>query len=695
MAQQTVKLYARTWGYVDSDIPVGVTDLSNLTEIRMNMWSGGAPNWNGSELFFTIDEFPSSLSKKRIYYAKAKFAFRSGSMQVTKYMIMHSKDSFDPATLEYSNKPALYGPNNLKTEDIGSSVNSFQDFELTPDASTAAVLSSQASTLLRYPTHVLLETKAPSGGYTRTVGIAKLRTLSDNSSLPYIEITYDDSISIGSNIRVANAPTSGYVNPRESTSFSWIYEKDTSSGYDCFGEDYGQSSATFYWKTSSEESYTAVQISGATQGVTIPANTFPVGSTIQWYVEGTDDGGTTSQTEVYSFSTAAGAVTSTPAAPINTIESNNEEITFEWSYSSADGFSPSRYILRWREMGEQEWNELIDSTTVVTSYTAPANTFPAGEIQWSVLPYNIDGVVGTGTSASFISFGAPEAPTVTATEVPYLTVSWQASDQQAYRITADEKVYGPYFGTEKRFELPDYLEDGIHTITVSIMGTYALWSQAGSVIVTIANDPGEDIELRVENGIEPRLSWETEEATGDFYIYRTGKLIGHTMESFFYDRFAEGQNSYQVINKLPSGNYSISEEKTGAVEINGTCIADLKGGEWIQIDYSRADQRDPEFSEEIETAYNHLAGYAFPSAVIGSYQNTSMSFSALFLTEQEPVQKAFRSLFGKPVIMKLRDGSVYAGIIDAWTRKPYRLWYTEYSFTLRRIEYEDYIDDTL
>ena len=699
MAHATVRLPVTSkWAYIDSDTPIGVIDISEQSEVYMKTWTGTAPNWKGSQLFFQVAEFPAALSKKRIYYATAKFAFRT-TWHINKYRIMNAKEDFDPATLEYSNKPALYGALNIVSPDVSESQTgqNFKDYELSPTTATAEYLSVNTCKLLKFPTHVLVQTETTSSGSVvlSTTGIAKLWTLTDGVTPPYIEVTYDDSISIGSSIKIANAPTSGYVNPRQSTSFSWIYEKDTSSGYDCFGEDYGQSSATFYWKTSSDESYTAGQISGTTQGVTIPANTFPISSTIQWYVEGTDDGGTTSQTEVYSFSTSAGTVTSTPEAPINTIESNNEEITFEWSYSSADGFPPSRYILRWREMGEQQWNELLDSTTVVTSYTAPANTFPAGEIQWSVLPYNIDGVAGTGTTASFISFGAPEAPSVTATEVPFVTVSWQAEDQQAYKITVDDKTYGPYFGTEKQFVMPEYLEDGTHTITVSIMGTYALWSQAGSVTVTIANEPGEDIELAKEDGIEPRLVWETEEATGDFYIYRNGKLVGHTTESFFYDRFAAGQNSYQVVNKLTSGNYSISEEVTGTVLIAGTCIAALDGGEWIQIDYSRTDQRDPEFSEEIETAYNHLAGLEFPSAVIGTYKNTSMSFSALFLAEQELLQKAFRSLFGMPVIMKLRDGSVYVGIIDAWTRKPFRLWYTEYTFTLRRIAYEDYIDDTM
>lgn len=672
MARTSLKAYASDFAIIDSGNPSAHQSVA----IPGPNLLGTNYDDSGKWMLCKFDDLRATLGNKRLYEVKAVFQIGSGTG--TNARIWPLKTDYDKDTVTYNNAPeidsnawAIFNPSGA----VATNQNmTFQN------------VSGQSRTAKMFLKACAAEIRPVSKSVTFYI-----YTVLTDTTPAYFEIFYDNTEVVPSQIVCQSGPTGGYNNPRNATDIRWDYEK--TGDYYC-AEDFTQASATFYWKETGDESYTAVQISGTTKGVTIPANTFPIGSDVQWYVEGTDTGGTTSQTPVYSFSTSAGTVSSIPASPINTIESNNEEITFEWSYTSADGFPPSRYVLEWRERGEQQWNVLINSTNVVTSYTAPANTFPSGEIQWGVLPYNIDGVAGRGSVVSFISYGAPDAPTVSATEVPYLTVSWQASDQQAYKVTVDGKVYGPYFGIEKTFDLPEYLEDGTHTITVNIMGTYALWSQDGSVTVTIANDPGEDITLSVEDGIEPILAWETEEETGDFYIYRNGKLIGHTAEMFFYDRFAEGQNSYLVVNKLPSGNYSISGEETGTVQAGGTCIAALAGGNWIQIDYSRADQRDPEFSEEVETAYNHLAGYEFPSAVIGSYQNTSMSFSALFLAEQEPVQKTFRSLFGKQVIMKLRDGSVYVGIIDAWTRKPYRLWYTEYSFTLRRIAYEDYIDDT-
>lgn len=698
MAHATVRLpVTGKWAYIDSDTPIGVIDISEQSEVYMNTWTGTAPNWKGSQLFFQVEEFPAALSKNRIYYATAKFAFRT-TWRVNKYRIMNAKEDFDPATLEYSNKPALYGALTIESPQVSSSQTgqNFKDFELSPTTATAEYLSVNTCKLLKFPTHVLVQTETSSSGSVvlSTTGIAKLWTLTDGVTPPYIEVTYDDSISIGSSIKIANAPTSGYVNPRQSTSFSWIYEKDTSSGYDCFGEDYGQSSATFYWKTSSDESYTAVQISGTTQGVTIPANTFPIGSTVQWYVEGTDDGGTTSQTDVYSFSTSAGAVTATPVSPKNTIESNNSPITFRWNYSSPDGFAPSRYKFMWKLASSSEWTTLVDSTDVVNEYTFPAYTFPAGEIRWEVVPYNIDGVQGTGTSTTFICFGAPEAPVVSAESTPFSTVTWQASDQQAYKIKVDDVVYGAYFGTEKSFKIPDRLEDGEHRISVAVIGTYALWSEWGTSVITVQNEPGESITLSGNGDIENHLNWMTEETTSDFLIYRDDVEIGHTLGNGFNDRFAVGEHTYKVINRLPDGNYSESNEVTITAEADGTYISLLRGGEWLKIKYRLKDASDQQYTESIETVYNHLAGDDYPSVSISRYRERSLSYSAVFLYTDEADHEKFKNMLRKPVLMKFENGNTIAGVLDSWTVIHRKNYYTSYTFSLRRIEWEDYVDDT-
>ena len=449
-----------------------------------------------------------------------------------------------------------------------------------------------------------------------------------------------------------------------------------------------------HWRVSGEETWNDVQAVSGANSLTIPANTFQTASTIQWYLSGTDATGYASQTSVYSFSTSAGRVTATPVSPINTVESNNEEITLTWTYSSADGFAPSRFVLYWKLITDDSWTVLTDSATAATSYTAPANTFTAGEIQWYVLPYNIDGVAGSGDSASFIAYGAPEAPVVSAEAVPYTTVSWQATGQEAYEVQVDGDTYGPYFGTEKQFELPEKLEDGQHTIRVRIIGNYGLWSQYGTAVITVENQPGAEIVLTGTAGTDAALSWTTAASETDFLIYRDDVQIGHTAQTAFTDRLAVGEHRYYIVNRLQSGNYSKSNELTLESVADGTFIAEKDGGEWLEIKYSKKDTRDPEYEVSADGSFYHLAGDEWQSGSLSGYKESTVIFSALFFREQETERKQFESLLGKAVILKFRDGTVFPTVLDNWKKEMKKLIWTAYSFTLRRIEWEDYTDDT-
>ena len=330
----------------------------------------------------------------------------------------------------------------------------------------------------------------------------------------------------------------------------------------------------------------------------------------------------------------------------------------------------------------------------MTSCDVAAETFDAGAIEWRVIPYNIDGVVGTGASASFIAYGAPVRPTVFTDGVPFLAVLWQAEEQESFQILVDDESYGPYFGTEKQFLLPSYLEDGEHTVKVRTMGVYGLWSKWGETSVTIQNEPGESIALAAVSGLDISLSWETEEETSDFLIYRDGTLIGRTNATEFADRAVLGTYNYTVINRLPDGNYSISNDAAATAMSDQPNIALLSGGSWVAIKYSKQGQKDPEYSDSAETIYNHLAGNRFPSVFRSGFQESSMSFSALFLANQEEERKAFTAMFGQPVILKMRDGTVFIGILDNWKKSHGKNHWTLYEFTIRRIEWEDYRDDT-
>ena len=692
MAQATTKLYAAKYAKTDRNYPTSVVDVTAISDLEVTRASNGA--YYGY-VYVGFGSFPSSLKRKRLYQVIFRTCYRSGNQGDTWDYATGIRGSipntdFNPSTLTWSNMPedvpAYYFAKNVWSQSaMDASIYLFDSGGTAEQESAAA-----AAFLKRQAIRWYCNNTSSKGNFTH---LHVFKTLL-NDSASYVDVVYDDSVNVKSKITVQSGPTGGYADPRNATAFSWAFMKDDT--YSCMDENFTQASATLYWKESTAESYTAVAASGSTQSVTIPANTFQTGKTIQWYVAGTDDAGTASQTPVYSFSTSAPLITSTPTSPINTIEDGQSEITLKWTFSSTDGRSPTRFFLYWREEGASIWQTLYDpgAGVIATSYNVPAGTFPAGAIEWGVQALNVDGSAGAVGSATFINYAAPTVSNISASAVPFSTISWQASDQQAYRIMVDNVLYGPYFGTEKSFELPAYLEDGNHVIKVSVIGTYAIWSEWGQTTVAIQNAPGEAISIDADAMTDIDLLINTQESDQSFLIYRDDMLIAKTNQRRFTDRFALGEHTYKVVNKLQDGNYSISNEISRIACVKNANIALLEGGEWLEIKYTLKDQRDPEYEDSVTTSYNYLAGSEYPSAVISQYCDRKVSCSALFLHTQKEERKVFESMCKKPVILKFRDGTVFVGVLDSWSKRPVRGNYTEYTFTVTQIDFEEFVDDT-
>ena len=114
----------------------------------------------------------------------------------------------------------------------------------------------------------------------------------------------------------------------------------------------------------------------------------------------------------------------------------------------------------------------------------------------------------------------------------------------------------------------------------------------------------------------------------------------------------------------------------------------------MKIKYQLKDASDQEYTESIETVYNHLAGDDYPSVSISRYRERSLSYSAVFLYVDEEDHARFKDMLRKPIIMKFENGNVIVGVVDSWTVLHRKNYYTAYTFSLRRIEWEDYVDDT-
>lgn len=532
------------------------------------------------------------------------------------------------------------------------------------------------------------------GSYSGRIGDAVFveRTQTDGlyGDTPFkLNVYIDDSVTIASQVAAKDGtPKSGYIDPRLSQKFEWDFVS-ADSVYTCAAK-WQQTSATFYWRNSNSGAYTAISM-GTANSYTIPANTLAKG-VFEWYVEATDDTGNTTQSSVYTLSTADALFTATPIRPINVVEDGSAAIHFVWEEHNDTGTIPNGADLQW-SLDLQEWNAIGSATGAETTLDSAPDLLPAGTVYWRVRAYNQDGVPGEWSQpVNFVVMAAPPAPAVSVTAVPFATIAWQNTGQQAYRVTIDGRVYGPFFGFTKTFTAPDYLADGNHTASVEVLGQFGLWSAPGTVSFSVQNQPGDPITLQGTFYRDADLSWETNSQTADFLIYRDGVQIGHASGNSFADRTVLGAHSWQVINRLPGGYYTASNPVQGDLQSCGTAIALLAGGEWLELKKTDSESSEQNITVSQQISLRHFEGSIYPEAEVSPYIDQAGSYLVAWTYEEQDAAAAFEAMLGCPVILKARGNECTVGIMASYAKRLLH-FYKSYSFSLQRIHWEDFIDE--
>ena len=483
-----------------------------------------------------------------------------------------------------------------------------------------------------------------------------------------------------------SSPTSGYSDPRLPITFQWYFAST--------GGPVPQASASFYWRETGTSTWTSVAASGSTAKVTIPANTFPVATTIDWYVEGTDIGGTSSTSQVYTFSTTASTAYAYPLAPIGTAADTSKPLTLSWILANADGTLPSKVTLQWKRTTDQTWTTIRESTTPFTEWEVAANYFPIGEIEWRVIATNRDNVDGPAGTAAFVSVHAPAAPEgVSATSVPLTTISWQGEDQEGYEIIIDGVTVKQAYGTESSWS-PDFvLEDGEHVISVRIQGAYGLWSEPGITTVAIENivpEGWEDLSLSGSFAVDAVLTAAGAESLTEPTInwYRDGKRIAVTEGLRSYtDRYVLGEHSYLIEIWNSDGYYARSETITGVMKSCISRIALFAGGDWVDLKLSEKSDNEQVFSYGRVSSLRHVLGAVYPVLEVSAFEDESGSYNCAFT--DVPSARRFEALRGQQVILKSRGGVVMIGALLSMEKR-YTEFYINYSFTIQAIDWEDF-----
>lgn len=483
-----------------------------------------------------------------------------------------------------------------------------------------------------------------------------------------------------------SSPTSGYADPRYAITFQWYFAST--------GGPVPQGSAIFYWREAGEENWTAVAASGSTAKVTIAANTFPVASEVEWYLAGTDVGGTSSTSAVFTFSTAAETAYAYPQSPIGITIDSSKPITLRWTLVNADGTLPIRVTLQWKKPTDISWTTIRQADEAFTEWEVSAGYFPVGEIEWRVIATNRDDVDGPAGTAAFVSVRAPDAPVgVSATPVPRTTISWQGENQEGYEIIIDNITVKQAYGSENSWS-PDFvLDDGTHVISVRIQGQYGLWSEPGITTVSILNivpEGWEDLAISgtfdvdavlhasgAASAVNPAINW-----------FRDGKRIAITQNLRDYsDRYVLGKHRYYVEIWNSDGNYARSNSIEGSMKSCITRIAPFAGGDWIDLRLSKNSNDEQAFTYNRASTMRHVLGAVYPVLEMSSFEDMSGSYDCAFTNVEEAAE--LEKLRGRQVIIKSRGGNVIIGALLN-LQKRYGEFFISYTFTISAIDWEDF-----
>ena len=500
-----------------------------------------------------------------------------------------------------------------------------------------------------------------------------------------------------SKITPQNSPTSGFVNPRNPVIFSW-YFKHTNGNYQ-------QQSASLFWRVAGAEAWNEVAASGTQQSLTVPAypaeGSFPIASTIEWYLYGVDSSGSSSVSATYSFSTAAAIITAVCKSPLNNVADGSAPIEFSWEFWSNDGYPAIRTEVYWKQGSDADetgnWNLLLDEATTVTDMTVAGGVFPAGEIDWKVIATNIDGIKGgaaTVGTASFICVAAPDpVQGLAATNVPLSTIRWQSSGQEAYEITIDGEVVKKAFGPGVySWSVPEPLEDGEHIIQVRIQGIYGLWSQPSETSIFITNEPESSLEIEGVFGLDATLKAESEDPDNPpvLHWYRDDKYIGVTSGTLEYiDRFVLGHHEYRAEIWHDSGYYTRSNTVAGTMTAEETNISLLSGGDWLTINLSENISDEQTFNWSKSAAWLHVTGSDKPVLEMAPYEDEYGSYNCSIKDLQEA--KRFEKLKGRVVIIKSRKDQILIGGLTSLQKRVLK-HYVAFSFTVQSIGWEDFVN---
>lgn len=479
---------------------------------------------------------------------------------------------------------------------------------------------------------------------------------SRTSKPPYMEITID------TDYLYLEATSTGFVDPSKDFRFEW----KIAPTLHLYNPMTNQSSAQFRIRKKGEEETQTTDISGATAFHIIPANTLEA-SAYEWQVSVTTDDGRTATTEWQEFTTVDGTSSAKILRP-NLITLDGSAVNrFEWEHTISTASLPRGYEIQYRE-SDSQWQTLIDQKqTDQTYYDVPANTLPAGNLEWRVRTYNSNLTPGNWSdSASIIVRSAPPAPIITSvTSFPRPVISWQSEGQIQAEVRINDSTRS-VLSAAKSYRWEDFLPDGFITVNVRVKNQFDLWSPWASAQTTIKNTPSGQITLSASVS-NYAVSLSINSTYPQNYIYRDDVLIGKAVKregvdtAFTYlDDTALGSHSYYAMGVDEQSNYQQSERITAEISVPFGVIGELKALSWIELKRKRGSYPSHDIKRSYPVTMVYYSGNPLPVAYVSNELDASHT---LEFTTDKTTADHLENLTGKTVIYKDVRGDLIIGVL--------------------------------
>jgi len=464
--------------------------------------------------------------------------------------------------------------------------------------------------------------------------------------------------------------------PVLSIRFSWIFN-------DVPGSPFKQTGSQLEYTESGKQPVT-VNISGATNQYTMPANTFTAGS-VSFRVRSSCNGvwGPWSSTASFTL-TDASPLKPVLIYPLNVSVNGANGVLLEWRYNSSFDTFPTRFDIRYRLDGGN-WITKTNNSSGSTPANNSVMTDPIvtqNRVEWQVQARGLTGTTGPWSDVGqFNTVGVPDAPVIVNVSNSNLpTVTFSASSIRSWELEVLQNNNIFYatgvraFINEFTHKITRIIENGNYLARMRVTNVHGLNSAWGFLAFNIEAYAPEPLTLSItcNQRLFIRLHFNNaEEKT--VYVYRsvTGKneylRIATLRQSVFDDYTVRPKQRYEYFVRVLNDEYNFADSNkvTGSVSFSETVIAEQDNPhKMIKFLYQLDNTPSKNVSFDFNKTLTNFIGRESPVLQIGSFSSKTANFAFFCKVSEYEKLENFHKNKKVLVLRDRRVGVIYGTIIS-------------------------------